>query len=133
MEELLPSAPFLSPFFRCYLSSPLMYAHCTFSGKYHMTVRPQTGHEALVRIRAKPETPEWKDRYDQRAGIEGTLSQGIRLMELRQARYVGLQRVRLQHVATAVALNILRIVAWLEGTKRAKTRTSRFAALALAG
>src|SRR5258708_31650658 len=33
MEELLPSAPFLSPFFRCYLSSPLMYAHCTFSGE----------------------------------------------------------------------------------------------------
>jgi transposase len=54
-------------------------------------------------------------------------------MELRQARYVGLQKVRLQHVATAVALNMLRISAWLEGTKRAKTRTSRFAALALAG
>jgi transposase len=99
----------------------------------HMTVRPQMGHEALVRIRAQQETPEWKERYDQRAGIEGTLSQAIRLLELRQARSVGGQKVRLQHVATAVALTLLRIFAWLEGTKRAKTRTSRFAALALAG
>jgi hypothetical protein len=41
MEELLPSAPFLSPFFRCYLSSPLMYAHCTFSGKYLQQVVQQ--------------------------------------------------------------------------------------------
>ena len=109
-------------------------ARCTKAAEAprHMTVRPQLGHEALVRIRAQQETPEWKDRYDQRAGVEGTLGQGIRLMELRQARYIGLQKVRLQHVATAVALNILRLVAWLEGTKRAKTRTSRFAALALA-
>jgi len=35
MEELLQSAPFLLPFFRCYLASPLMYAYSTFSGKEH--------------------------------------------------------------------------------------------------
>jgi transposase len=110
-------------------------ASCTKAAEAprHMTVRPQMGQEALVRIRAQQETPEWKERYDQRAGIEGTLSQGIRLMELRQARYVGLQKVRLQHIAIALALNMLRIFTWLDGTKPAKTRTSRFAALALAG
>lgn len=47
---------------------------CDTDAPRHMTVRPHMGHEALVRIRAKPETPEWKERYDQRAGIEGTLS-----------------------------------------------------------
>jgi hypothetical protein len=36
----------------------------------------------------------------------------------------------LQHVATAAAINIDRIVAWLEERPRATTRTSRFAALA---
>jgi transposase len=36
----------------------------------------------------------------------------------------------LQHVAIAVAINIDRIVAWLDERPRAKTRTSRFAALA---
>jgi len=39
MEELLPSAPFLLPSFRCYLSSPLMYAYSTFSGKKNILVR----------------------------------------------------------------------------------------------
>jgi hypothetical protein len=34
MEELLPSAPFLLPSFRCYLSSSLLYAYSTFSGEY---------------------------------------------------------------------------------------------------
>jgi hypothetical protein len=36
----------------------------------------------------------------------------------------------LQHVATAAAINVDRIVAWLDERPRAKTRTSRFAALA---
>jgi transposase len=41
-------------------------------------------------------------------------------------------KTHLQHVATAVALNVDRIVAWLDERPRGKTRTSRFAALALA-
>jgi len=63
-----------------------------------------------------------------RAGVEGTLSQGIQVMGLRQARYVGLVKVRLQHL-TAAALNVVRMVSWLHGVPHAKTRTSRFAAL----
>ena len=39
-------------------------------------------------------------------------------------------KTHLQHVAIAAAINIDRIVAWLEERPRAKTRTSRFAALA---
>jgi transposase len=35
-----------------------------------------------------------------------------------------------QHIATAAAINIDRIVAWLDERPRAQTRTSRFAALA---
>jgi transposase len=35
-----------------------------------------------------------------------------------------------QHVAIAAAINIDRIVAWLDDRPRAQTRTSRFAALA---
>jgi len=38
-----------------------------------------------------------------------------------------------QHIAPAAAINIDRIVAWLEERPRAQTRTSRFAALAPAG
>ncbi len=109
-------------------------SHCTKQPEAarHITVRPQAGHIALMRLRAEQETPEWKARYNQRAGIEGTMSQGIRVAGLRQARYVDQAKAHLQHVATAAALNLLRLDAWLEQRPTAKTRRSRFAELALA-
>jgi transposase len=39
-------------------------------------------------------------------------------------------KTHLQHVAIAAAINIDRIVAWLDERPRAQTRTARFAALA---
>ena len=96
----------------------------------HLTLRPQADHELLQRVRQEQQTTEWKERYDQRAGVEGTLSQGIRAFGLREARYIGLQKTHLQHLATAAAINVVRTVRWLEGTPHAQTRTSRFAALA---
>jgi Transposase DDE domain len=54
----------------------------------------------------------------------------VRAFGLRQTRYQGLEKTHLQHVAIAAAINIDRIVAWLDERPRAKTRTSRFAALA---
>lgn len=80
--------------------------------------------------RQQQNSTDWKKLYSTRAGVEGTLSQGIGTLGLRQARYVGLVKVRLQHLLTAVALNVLRMVAWLDGISHAKTRISRFAALA---
>ena len=68
--------------------------------------------------------------YQQRAGVEGTLSQGVRAYGLRRTRYRGLAKTHLQHLATAAALNVDRLVAWLEERPCATTRTSRFAALA---
>jgi hypothetical protein len=82
----------------------------------------------FARISAVPE--EGKRQYQQRAGVEGTLSQGVRGFGLRYARYRGLTKTHFQQVATAAAMNVDRIVAWLNERPRAKTRTSRFAALA---
>jgi transposase len=73
---------------------------------------------------------EGKAQYGQRAGIEGTLSQGVRAFGLRRTRYWGLAKTHLQHVAIAAAINIDRLVAWLDERPRAMTRISRFAALA---
>jgi transposase len=67
-----------------------------------------------------------------RAGVEGTLSQGVRAFGMRRSRYIGLAKTGLQQVCTAAALNATRIVPWLAGTPRAKTRVTRFAALAQA-
>lgn len=73
---------------------------------------------------------EGRRQYAQRAGVEGTLSHGVRAFGLRRSRYWGLQKTHVQHVAIAAAINMDRIVAWLDGRPRAQTRTSRFAALA---
>ena len=95
-----------------------------------MTLHPQAEFEALQAARAWYRSAEGQERYQRRAGVEGTLSQGIRAFGLRYARYRGLPKTHLQHVATAAAINMERLVAWLTKRPRAKTRTSRFAALA---
>jgi transposase len=91
---------------------------------------PQDQYEALAAARAWYASAEGKQLYQQRAGIEGTLSQGVRAFGLRRTRYWGVAKTHLQHVAIAAAINIDRIVAWLDERPRAQTRTSRFAALA---
>jgi transposase len=94
-----------------------------------LTVRPQAQHEAIQAARQRQETPEFKAQYAQRAGVEGTHSQGIRRCGLRRARYMGLAKTHLQHLITAVALNAVRLGEWWLGTPQAKTRCSPFTAL----
>ena len=74
-------------------------------------------------------TAAFKAQYAQRAGVEGTHSQAIRRCGLRRSRYIGLAKTHLQHLLTAVALNVIRLGEWWLGTPRAKTRCSPFAAL----
>jgi transposase len=91
---------------------------------------PRPEYEALNAARARMHDPAWKQRYHVRAGIEGTLSQGVRAFGLRRSRYVGLVKTGLQQVCTAAAINVSRVVRWLDGVPRARTRVTRFAALA---
>jgi transposase len=44
---------------------------------------------------------------------------------------MGLAKTHLQHLATAAAMNLVRLDAWLEGIPHARTRISRFAAIRL--
>ncbi|EDX83258.1 Transposase, IS4 family protein [Synechococcus sp. PCC 7335] len=94
-----------------------------------VTLRPHAVHKAIQANRRLQSTKTWKKRYNVRAGIEGTLSQGVRVFGMRQTRYIGLAKTHLQHLLTAAAMNIVRIARWLDGVPHAKTRTSRFAAL----
>jgi transposase len=94
-------------------------------------LRPQAAHEALHARRQDQQTPEFRQQYARRAGIEGTLSQAVRRMGLRRARYDGLRKIQLQHILTAVAINLVRIDAVLTRTPRGTTRRSHFARLAL--
>ena len=106
---------------------------CTRSktGPREFLLRPREQHEALSAARAEQQTPEWKKRYERRAGVEGTISQGVRAFGLRQARYLGRAKTHLQNILTAAAINLNRIVAWLTDIPQEKTRISHFAKLAL--
>ncbi|HEY9662475.1 MAG TPA: IS1182 family transposase [Allocoleopsis sp.] len=95
-----------------------------------LLLMPQEQYEALKSARATHASVEGQQRYKRRAGIEGTLSQGVRSFELRQTRYRGLAKTHLQNIAIAAAMNFDRLVNWLNEVPRAKTRISRFAALA---
>jgi transposase len=72
--------------------------------------------------RQRQETPEFKEKYALRSGVESSLSQGIRRFAVRQSRYRGLVRTHLQHLLTATAMHIVRVIAWLKGTPLGERR-----------
>ncbi len=98
-----------------------------------LTLRPRPLHEALRKARTRQKTREFWEDYHARAGVEGTISQGVRECGLRRSRYVGMAKTHLQHVITAVAMNVVRLLAWLAGVPRARTRLSAFVKLAPIG
>ncbi len=94
-----------------------------------LVLQPRVEHEALQAARQWQQTEDFKAQYAARAGVEGTHAQAVRRGGLRRSRYVGLAKTRLQHIATAAALNLVRINEWCSGTPFAKSRISRLAAL----
>ena len=109
-------------------------AMCTpaSGGRRTVHVHLREEYEALTAARARMTDPAWVKRYHRRAGVEGTLSQGVRAFGMRRSRYIGLAKTGLQQACTAVAMNVSRVVHWLNGRPRSKTRVTRFAALAQA-
>ena len=95
-----------------------------------LTLQPREEHEAIQFARRRQKTEEFASLYSLRAGVEGTISQGVRAFGLRKARYRGLGRTHLQEVATAAAINVGRLADWLNGVPGAATRRSRLAVLA---
>lgn len=112
---------------------PCAVRHLCTRSKVHgraLHVRPQTEHEALQRRRKQQQTEAFIEKYKKRAGIEGTISQSVRTCEMRQSRYIGIAKTHLQHLITAAALNLMRVVEWFSDPTLAQTRISRFAHLA---
>jgi transposase len=92
------------------------------------TLKPRAAHEALLAARERQTTAAWHTQDAVRAGLEGTLSPGIRAFEVRQARDLGFAKTPRQPLATAAAMNLVRLDAWFEGSPHARTRLSRLAA-----
>lgn len=101
-----------------------LWTHMKRYPRRTITVRQELHYQALQRARERAKTEEFKTLYARRAGVEGTISQGVRAMGLRRSRYIGQERTHLQHLATAAAMNIVRMVRWLNGTPQAQTRRS---------
>jgi hypothetical protein len=89
-----------------------------------LTIRPQPQYQALQTARQREATDTFQAEYARRAGIEGTISRGTR-----RTRDIGLARVHLGHILTAVGLNVLRLSEWFLETARAKTRITPFTRL----
>jgi transposase len=108
------------------------HGQCTRAknGARTVTFLPQAQHNALQLARKEQNSSEFRAKYARRAGIEGTISQGVRGFALRHTRYVGLAKTHLQMLATATAINLHRLFDWWEEKPRSKTRVSHFARLA---
>ena len=52
--------------------------------------------------------------------------QAVRVSGIRSARYRGLAKTHLQHLAIAAGINLARITAWLIEVPKAQTRPSCF-------
>ena len=65
--------------------------------------------ELQVRNRADQQDPAWRKRYAVRSGIEGTVCELARGHDMRHCRYRGQPKAHLQHVLTAIAVNIERL------------------------
>jgi transposase len=89
-------------------------AQCTraVSGPRTLTLYPREQHQALTAARQRQTTLAFRQAYRRRAGVESTLSQGVRVCDLRRSRYRGLAKTHLQHVLTAVGLNLRRLANW---------------------
>jgi transposase len=94
-----------------------------------LTIRPQPQYPALYAARQREATAAFRAAYARRAGIEGTISRATRRTRLRRTRYLGLARVHLGHLLTAVGLNVRRLGEWFLKTARATTRMTPFARL----
>jgi transposase len=105
-------------------------AKCTRGKARYLSLLPERQHQALQAARLRQKTEGFKKAYAKRAGIEGTISQAVYALTMRRSRYRGEAKTHLQHVTTAAAMNLMRVINWLNEVPLAETRKSRFARLA---
>jgi transposase len=104
---------------------------CTTSARSgrQLQIPPRDLLELQATARASQNGKDWQDDYKRRAGIEAAISQAVTVTGCRHARYRGLARTRLQHIYSAVALNLCRLDAYWNDTPLHRTRTSHLASL----
>jgi hypothetical protein len=59
------------------------------------------------------------------------MAQATHVTGIRRARYLGLDKTRLEHLAAATAINVIRLDAWYTGRPLDRTRTTHLQRLDL--
>ena len=103
-------------------------ADCTKSKRVRrtLTILPEVKYESQRKIREREKTEEFRNEYQRRSGIEGTISQAVRGFGIRRSRYIGQAKTQLQQVVSATAINLVRVNSWLQEIPMAKTRQPLF-------
>jgi hypothetical protein len=81
-------------------------------GKRHFYLRYDLKAVRLAQRRAREETPEFRDRYRFRAGIEGTISAYAARTGVKRLRVRGLEAVRFCATLKATGVNLFRATAF---------------------
>jgi hypothetical protein len=104
-------------------------AQCTTStsGRRQLTMHPRDVHQAQLAARATQTTKDFQARYALRAGVEGTIRQGVAVTGIRHARYRRLTKTRLEHTNAAVTVNLIQLHAWWNSHPLDQTHTSHLA------
>ncbi|MEO8391659.1 MAG: IS1182 family transposase [Chloroflexota bacterium] len=103
---------------------------CTKHNRRSLSFHEQPLFELIQQRKQEQHTPEWRKLYGKRAGIEGTISQGVFALGMRRSRYRGLGKTHLQFLLTAAAMNLTRVLNWHNDKPRSKTPVPHFTRLA---
>lgn len=79
-------------------------------GKSGRSLEISPYYQEITARRQEAQTEAFKEDMKHRPAIEGTLSEMVRKHGFRRARYRGKDKVRLQHLFTAAAVNLKRLV-----------------------
>ncbi|WTL51259.1 transposase (plasmid) [Streptomyces sp. NBC_01497] len=83
-------------------------AACTDARK--VSFLPRELYDIQSESPTEQQTQEWLSRYSLRAAIEGTISEFVNGHGVRQCRYRSEDKAHVQHVLTAIAVNLERDV-----------------------
>ncbi|MFB7454707.1 transposase [Streptomyces sp. NPDC056194] len=70
---------------------------------------PRHLHELQAHNRTAQHDSQWRRRYAARSGVEGTICEFVSGHRARRGRYHGVAKTHVQHVLTAIAINLERL------------------------
>jgi transposase len=107
-----------------------VHALCTKHNRRTLSFHEQALFEKVQQRKQEQHTEAFRQVYAKRAGMEGTIAQGVFALGMRRARYCGQDKTQLQWVLTAAAMNVTRVLNWHNEKPRKQTPITHFGQLA---